>query len=183
MEEIWKDIKGYEGLYQVSNLGRVKSLEHWSNSDNYKKMYTGKILTGILVKTNGYLKVTLSKNGKTNQLQIHRLVAEAFIPNVNNYPVVNHKDENKLNNCINNLEWCTYKHNNNYGNRSEKYSKTRKMNKTKNVYQYDLEGNLINIFKNIKEAKKNLNIFNDSISRCCRKIQKTAGGFKWEYRN
>lgn len=103
MKEIWKDIKGYEGLYQVSNTGKVKIL-----SKNIIKKTT-KV-------PKGYLRVGLTKNGKTKYFYPHRLVAQAFIPNLQNKPCVNHKDRNVKNNNVDNLEWCTYKENNNYEN-------------------------------------------------------------------
>ena len=110
MIEIWRDIKDYEGLYQVSNFGRVRSL-------NYNK--TGEIKIMKLKKTrDGYLRVGLRKNGKQKWISIHRLVAEAFIPNPLNLPCVNHKiegEEGKKINTVENLEWCTYKYNTNYG--------------------------------------------------------------------
>lgn len=121
--EIWKDIEGYEGLYQVSNKGRVKSL-------NYKR--TGK--EGILSSSptsSGYLIVNLCKNKKQKPFYIHRLVAKAFLPNPNNLPQVNHKDENKENNTVYNLEWCTAKYNNNYGTHNERSSISRKGKKHK----------------------------------------------------
>lgn len=99
MKEVWKDIKGYEGLYQVSNLGNVKSL----------KFNKEKILIPLFDKN--YLFIQLWKNGKYKRYKVHRLVAEAFIPNTNEYSCVNHKDENKQNNCVDNLEWCTNQYN------------------------------------------------------------------------
>ena len=108
----WKDIPGYEGLYQVSNLGEIKSL-------NYRNTGKEKILKLIKDKK-GYFHVNLYKNGKLKNLQVHRLVAMAFIPNHNNYNQVNHKDENTSNNAVENLEWCTAKYNSNYGNRNKK---------------------------------------------------------------
>ena len=100
MEEIWRDIDGYEGLYQVSNKGRVKSLKYGKE----------RILRPGW-KTGGYLFVILCKNGNQSKQRIHRLVAQAFIPNPNNKPQVNHLDENKKNNCVDNLEWATAKEN------------------------------------------------------------------------
>ena len=121
MQEIWKDIEGYEGLYQVSNKGRVKSLKRkiCSNSNNHKY----NTLSEKLLKLSGggkYIQVILCKDGKTSAKLVHRLVAQAFIPNPNNLPCVNHKDENKKNNDVRNLEWCTYKYNNEYNGRIEK---------------------------------------------------------------
>lgn len=115
--EIWKPIANYEGLYEVSNEGNVRSL-------NYR--HTGKVqVLKLSVNRYGYLQVNLhSKEGKQKTYKVHRLVAQAFIPNPNNLPEVNHKDENKTNNCVENLEWCDRKYNNNYGSRNEKMSKT-----------------------------------------------------------
>ena len=115
MQEIWKDVRGWEGLYQISNLGNVRTL-------HYKKPYLRK-----LSKTQrGYLVVNffISK-GKYKNYSVHRLVAEAFIPNPNNLPQINHKDENRLNNRVDNLEWCTNKYNCNYGHHCENLSKSR----------------------------------------------------------
>lgn len=118
-EEIWKDIKGYEGIYQVSNLGRVKSLPRFHKTKNgyYSKV---KILTPIK-NDRGYLLVGLSKEWKKQKIFVHRLVAEAFIPNPNNLPQVNHINEfEKDNNCVENLEWCSCKYNCNYGTRNSR---------------------------------------------------------------
>ena len=114
----WKDIPGYEGLYQVSNLGEIKSL-------NYRNTGKEKIIKPRKNK-GGYLRVVLCKNGKQKDFLVHRLVAVAFIPNHNNYNQVNHKDENPSNNNVNNLEWCTSKYNSNYGNRNKKLSESHK---------------------------------------------------------
>ena len=103
MREIWKDIEGYEGLYQVSNLGRVKSLQMYANG-GYKKRV--KILKPCN-NGNGYYVVYLMKNKKRSVNYIHRLVAQAFLKNFNNYKCINHKDENKSNNNVDNLEWCS----------------------------------------------------------------------------
>ena len=122
--EIWKDIKGYEGLYQVSNKGRIKSL-------NYRRTGKEGILKGVPTKY-GYLMVTLYKKGeKPEHFSVHRLVAEAFIPNHDNLPEVNHIDENKENNHVKNLEWCDRKYNMNYGTRNERASVSRKGEKHK----------------------------------------------------
>ena len=111
--EIWKDIEGYEGLYQVSNLGRVKNIKR------------NRLLKPLSDNTGGYLRVCLyDKNLKMSHKSVHRLVAKAFISNPNNLECVNHKDEDKTNNVVSNLEWCTTKHNNSYGTRNERVSKT-----------------------------------------------------------
>ena len=160
--EIWKDVKGYEGLYKVSNYGRVKSLFR------YKK-----ILKPI-IQTNGYFWVYLCKPLK--KFFIHRLVAEAFIPNPDNLPQVNHKDEDKTNNHVDNLEWCTNKYNSNYGSRNERVRKSL----SKKVYQYTLDGEFVKEWESINECARNG--FNQgNISSCCRGERKTHKGYKWSY--
>lgn len=161
MKEIWKDIESYEGLYWISNLGNVKSKR--------------KILKPI----NGeYLKVGLSKNGVQTTKAIHRLVAEAFVLNPQNKPMVNHKDENKHNNNVSNLEWCTNLYNINYGKRNEKISKTNSIYK---VIQKDKQGNVIKIWNSIWDITHNTKYRKDNISCCCRGKYKYAYGYKWEY--
>lgn len=136
MEEIWKDIKGYEGLYQVSNLGRVKRIKFINN-------IVEKPCNKILFNKNdnlGYVQVTLCKNNTRHYKRMHRLVAEAFIPNPLNYPCVNHIDGNKQNNSINNLEWCTHSYNTRHAMRTGLFD----MEKFKSATR-----------KNIKIAQKN----------------------------
>lgn len=111
--EIWKEIEGYAGLYEVSNWGNIRSLKF------------GRKLNPA-VNSSGYKLISLSKEGKSKSFSVHRLVAEAFIPNSNNYPCINHKDENKTNNHVGNLEWCTQKYNCNYGNYNKKLSEAMK---------------------------------------------------------
>lgn len=117
-KEVWRDIPGYEGKYQVSNIGNVRSL-HYRNTNKAQRLNS-------VINEGGYNIVGLSKDGKSKQYKVHRLVAEAFIPNPNNYPIINHKDENKTNNVVWNLEWCTYEYNNNYGTKNERASKSKK---------------------------------------------------------
>lgn len=166
MKEIWKDIPGFENLYQVSNLGRVKSLPRKTN----ERIINGKILTPI---NNGYGYMKITINGKKKY--VHQLVAQAFILNPNNYKCVNHKDENKLNNNVDNLEWCSVKYNCNYGIRNEKIGKK--------VIQYDKQMNEIRKYKTITEASKICNILISSISSSCRKKRKCAGGYIWRFTN
>ena len=115
-EEIWKDVVNYEGYYQVSNLGNVRSLPHITINQRKRKGRMRKPYTNW----KGYLAVCLCKDGKCKSYQVHRLVAQAFLPNPNNYPMINHKDENKKNNNVSNLEWCDVTYNNNYGNRTKR---------------------------------------------------------------
>ncbi len=117
-KQIWKDIPGYEGKYQVSNTGRVRSL-------NYNGTGKTKVMKPSTNKL-GYKRINLCKDGKKKKYSVHRLVALTFIPNPNNYPIINHKDENPSNNYYKNLEWCTYEYNNNYGTKREKLSKAGK---------------------------------------------------------
>lgn len=172
MREIWKDIEGYEGLYQVSNLGRVKSLQMYANG-GYKKRV--KILKPCN-NGNGYYVVYLMKNKKRSVNYIHRLVAQAFLKNFNNYKCINHKDENKSNNNVDNLEWCSYKYNNNYGNHNLKISKTRLK---KQVIQYDMNMNIIKIWDGINTAMKETK--SRHIVECCKGKIKSSGGYIWRY--
>lgn len=196
--ELWKDIKGYEGLYQVSNEGRVKSLDHTIVCDNGKgvatKKQSGKIRKFTeLVK--GYKRVTLSKDGIEKQYSVHRLVAEAFIDNPDNLPCVNHKDENPRNNDCTNLEWCTHKYNLNYGTcqqRKKEKLKGKKMKapqellaaikaKRKKVYQYTLDGKLLCVYNSLREASRLNNISAGNLSCVCNGKQKTANGYLWAF--
>lgn len=166
----WKDIQGFEGLYQVSNEGIVVSLPR-----DYRY---GTILNPISLKPNiarGYCRVTLHKNGKKYKKQVHRLVAQAFIPNENNYPCVNHKDECKTNNCVSNLEWCTHKYNSDYGSRNSLISKRV----SKKVKQYSLQNEFIKEWNSLTSAAEGTNISLSQISACIHGRQKTAGGYIW----
>ena len=129
-EEIWKDIEGYEGSYQVSNLGRVRSLDriiHYLScyGKPSQRLAEGKLIRPGISHDN-YMSVALTFNGVSKSFSVHRLVASAFIPNPNNLPQVNHKDENPANNRADNLEWCTAKYNSNYGTRLQKLSESKK---------------------------------------------------------
>ena len=175
MREIWKDISGYEGLYKISNFGRVKRLVFKNRQTEIKRE---KILKNIKNNHN-YSVVRLSKNNKCKIYQVHRLVAITFIPNPKELPQVNHKDENKQNNRIDNLEWCNAKYNCNYGNRNKKIKKISK-NKGKSINQ--IKSNIIiKKWKNIKEASVYLKINKSNICECCKGKRKTAGGYNWEY--
>lgn len=153
--EEFRDIPGYEGLYEVSNLGRVRR--------------NGKILKPSKNKK-GYFQVSLCKNGTKKNARIHRLVAQSFISNPQNLPQINHKDEDKTNNAVENLEWCDSKYNNNYS-------------LSKPVLQYDLLGNFIREWPSMIKVEEELGIYNSSISQCCLGNLKSAGGFIWKYKN
>ena len=151
MEEIWKPIKDYEGLYWVSNQGQVK------NKHN-------RILKPEI--RNGYYSVNLCKNGKMTHFRIHRLVAITFIPNPKNYPMVNHKDENKLNNEASNLEWCTNVYNTHYSKHEDL-----------SVYCLDLD----EYFESASNAAVHTGVCRTSILKCCRGQLQRAGGMLWCY--
>ena len=120
MQEIWKDVKGFEGFYQVSNLGRVRSLDRIAVSENRSTQKIKGAIKKVKVGKNGYYMVMFYKDSKYKCAYVHRLVAQAFIPNPDNLPQVNHKDEIRTNNCVDNLEWCDSKYNNNYGTKIDR---------------------------------------------------------------
>ena len=176
--EIWRDIEGYEGLYQVSNLGRVKSL---SRRDRLNRVIQEKILKPFFNR-DGYLNVKLYKEGKRKQSKVHRLVAQAFISNPDNKSQVNHRDEDKTNNKVENLEWVTSKENNNYGTRNERMAKSLQNHKqtSKPIYGINIKTNERIEFPSTQEAGRNG--FNHSnIVHCLKGRYKTHKGYKWFY--
>lgn len=179
MADKWLPIKGYEGLYEVSNTGKVRSLDRMvrNSSGNGTKLSPGKILKQSDV-GNGYLRVDLCKNGEIKHFAVHRLVASSFVKNPENLPMVNHKDENKENNSAENLEWCTAKYNSNYGTRSKRISEKLSVSKCKPVAQY-LDGILIAVFPSMIAAGHITDP--GHIGACCNGKRKQAGGFKWAY--
>lgn len=160
------------GIYQVSNLGRIKSL-HKKNSDNFIMKQS--------IKRTGYYSIRLKKNGMAKDFLVHRLVAKAFISNPNELPCINHKDENKKNNKVDNLEWCTHAYNNVYGDRLQKVSNTNKLRRE--VFQYDLKGNFINEYKSVTEAGKKNNIPISDVSSCCRGKYKRANIYIFKFKD
>ena len=177
MEEEWKDIPGYEGLYQASSLGRIKSLPRNDEIPRWKGYST---IRKQFIK-NKYYQVNLSKNGRTRWHAVHRLVALAFLPNPNNYPQVNHKDEIQTNNNVSNLEWCDQKYNMNYGTVKHRisHSKLTRDYKTKVIQIKD--GKPIAIFNSSYDAQRKTGIEPAAICKVCRGIPKykTAGGYEW----
>lgn len=163
--EIWRDIEGYHD-YQVSNLGRVKSLKYGKE----------KILRGCK-DSDGYLLINLWKDGKKKSYKIHRLVASAFLDNPNNLPEVNHIDEDKTNNCVSNLEWCSGEYNFNYGTRIERITKANSIP----IFQFTKQSEFIRKWGSTKDIERELGIAHSNISSCCKGKMKTCGGYKWGY--
>lgn len=186
MEELWKDIEGYEG-YQVSNLGRVKSLAKSWICKGCVHHQKEKLLKPLKCSEGGkYRMVGLHKNGECKFKLVHRLVAEAFLPNPDNLPIINHKDENPSNNNVENLEYCTQKYNINYGTRTKRSAKAiSEKNKnnpklSKEVYQYTLDNQLIKVWKSTNECGRNG--FNQRhVASCCRGERRKHKGFIWSY--
>lgn len=170
--EEWRDIEGYEGLYKISSHGRVMSL-HYRKS----KAETNKIMK-ICNDSNGYKTILLCRGRNDHKHhRINRLVASAFIPNPNNYPVVNHIDENPANNHVSNLEWCTISYNTSYGLSPFK----RTLSRGRRVAQLDLYGNIINTYPSGRFAAKQLGLANTNLFSVLNGKQKTFGGYKWKY--
>ena len=180
--EVWKDVVGYEGQYQVSDIGNVRSVA--------RKDSIGRKCGGVTLRPShdkyGYLRVTLCKNSKLNTKLVHRLVAQAFVPNPNGYSEINHRDENKVNNELSNLEWCDAKHNVNYGTRNTRVSQKL----SKKVRAVNVETGEIVTFSSVKKAEKK-GYYN--ISQACRGTYKsgktgkligdghTYRGHRWSY--
>lgn len=179
MEEVWKNIINFEDYYQISNYGRVKSLERIIFRKNNTTYFQKERIMKLTTNKNGYLYITLRKNNKVKTFLVHRLVAQAFISNPNNLPEINHKDEDKTNNRIENLEWCTNLYNENYGSGNARAGILHR----KEVIQYNKNNNYICKYKSGIDAEHQTGIDNASISRCCYNKQKKAGGFYWRFAN
>ena len=171
MQEIWVPVKNYEQFYQISNLGRIRSFHKKKNTESFY------ILNPTLINS-GYYNVTLySPQAGRHKMLVHRLVAETFIPNPDNLPCVNHKDENKLNNSADNLEWCTYAYNNAYGT-----AKIRSIEKiSKPIKQFTFQGAWIATYQSASVASKLLGFSKSDILSCCHKKSEQAHGYKWEF--
>lgn len=182
MKEIWKDIIGYEGYYQVSNLGNIKSLDRdIQYSDGKVVHYYGKEIHGF-IKNSGYITVDLYKNNKRKKFSVHRLVAEAFVENPLNKFEVNHINENKLDNRAENLEWCTSSENKLSGTVIKRANETRKNKKIgyKKVAMFDLNDNLLEVFESIDIAEKSTGINRKTIYNSCHNRVKSRK-YKWKY--
>lgn len=165
----WKDVPGYEDLYRASDEGQIYSK---TRKKLLRQSYA-----------NGYLKTTLVKDKIEKTVLVHRLIAITFLPNPNNYPCVNHKDELKDNNKVENLEWCTYSYNINYGTAPKRNSLNHINHKSlsKSVLCYK-DGMLLKEYSSIHEAQRQTNVKNYNIVRCCKGKTKKAGGYVWKYK-
>lgn len=184
--ESWKDIKNYEGFYQVSNYGRIKSLQRNVPTKGGSTRISNVRILKAKINQHGYCTVTLIATGMGRGFfMVHRLVAEAFIPNTNHLPFINHKDENKLNNVVLNLEWCTAKYNTNYGTGIERRSKSQMCThpNSKRVRQLNLNGEEVAVFDSLAAASRAMGVHKTRIARCCRgeKNANTSCGYKWEF--
>ena len=177
--ETWKPVVGYEGYYEVSDQGNLRSVDRVETMKNGRtRRKRGRLLKQIWYDgKKHYRGAMLCKDGKHKRLSIHRLVAEAFVSNPDMLPEVNHKDENKLNNRADNLEWCDRKHNNTYGTAKLRAAVTQ----GKPVLQLDLDGNIINAWPSEGLAAEFTSASQSGISACCNGICKTSGGFGWRF--
>lgn len=178
--EIWKDIEGYEGMYQVSNLGRVRAL------DRVKPNSGGQITKGHVLPQSdnghGYQFVSLWKFNKGRRFYVHRLVASAFIPNPNNFPIINHKDENKSNNRYENLEWCTQKYNINYGNHMKRLKESYIANgNNRPIDVYDKNGAFLKTFDCSNEVCKELGVHRRGLYLVCQGVAKSYKGYRFAF--
>ena len=187
MEEIWKDIPGYEKYYMASTLGRIKSKDRVIKTvlkgKEIKYIKRGRIMTPCL-NSGKYLGLPINTDKLKKNENVHRLIAITFLPNPDNLPCVNHKDENKLNNCVDNLEWCTYQHNNVWKNRLAKSLEMFNANpkNRRKVYQYTKDGAFIKEYESVKEATKEMGLKHSSgIYLSCNHNNCYARGFKWSF--
>lgn len=185
--EVWKDIKGYEGLYQISDYGRVKSLERvQSRRTRWGSIVNVLIESKILATAHnnkGYCTVSLCRNNTHKTTLTHRLVAIHFLENNNDYPEVDHNDENKNNNRVTNLVWCDRLYNNTRGVQSKEGRRKSSKFRMKPVSQFSLDGMLLNSFDGIRLAEEKTGVSNQNICKCCQHKASTAGGYIWRYKN
>lgn len=199
MNEIWKPVKGYEGYYEVSNLGRIKSIERmvkWKGRERFVK----ETIKATNIDKGGYPVVTLCRDCKSTSVKVHRIIAEAFIPNPDNKPLIDHINTIRTDNRVENLRWCTNQENcnnpitlrnarkNNYTKEScAKANETKRKRKTmtapKFVCQYTKQGLLLNVHESIQDAMRNTGIHASAISCVCSGKRFSAGGYIWKFKN
>lgn len=178
--EEWRDVAGYEGLYMVSNYGRVKSLDR---RNNINQLVKGRIMK-LEIHKSGYVSVGLSKNGFVKRCLVHRLVGQAFIPNPDNYPQIDHKDSDPLNNNVSNIRWVTPSQNvNTEHRRSLVIVATVNGKNSKPVLQYTLDGEFVREWPSTMEIQRVLGFSNGSIGRVCRGEYRQSNGYLWRYKN
>lgn len=178
MSEIWKDIKGYEGFYQCSNLGRVKSLDRYVEEHTGKKQFRkGQIIKPKTNKSNGYLQLALNKDCVRKMKYVHILVAETFIENTNELKTVNHKDGNKLNNCVDNLEWASYSENNKHAYDELNRHIANEGPIPKNVYIIDTQNISLNFYSSITETSQDIGLSHTQINRYIHSNKKWKGRY------
>lgn len=184
MQEVWKDVSGFENKYKVSNLGRVKSIFIYSDNNAIKRFRREKILHKIK-KSIGYEQVTLSKNNTQGIYLVHRIVLSAFLENKENKPQVNHKNGIKNDNRLENLEWCNASENGLHSYRVLGRVRIKRFGKdnhrSKKVIQKTSNGEVVKIWESMNEAHRELNYDSGCICRCCKGESKEHKGFKWEY--
>lgn len=180
MKEIWKDIDGFEGIYQISNYGRLKALSKQLKGRNSYRNVKEKVLKPA-IGTCGYYQYPLSHNSKKKTILIHREVAKAFVDNPNELYEVNHKDENRLNNHFENLEWCDRSYNNSYNDRTKRAAETQRNThpSRKAVEQIDKNGNIVATYQSEREAERISGIIHNNICECIKGKRKSAGGYFW----
>ncbi len=181
MEEIWKQIEGFEGRYYVSNYGRVKVKGGTKSKNPVKEWNTPDRILKFNRNNSGYLTVGLGRrlDGTRRTKTVHKLVALAFLPNPNNYPEINHIDENKDNNCVWNLEWCSHKYNTHHNNDS---MIKRGAEKQRQYFgQYDLDGKLIKVWHGFKKLDRETEYSRSYVAKCCKGKKASYKGFIWKY--
>lgn len=181
--EVWKDISGYKGFYQVSNLGRIKSVARFitdKDRPNRCIYHKGQIIKQYVDKM-GYYNLHLSINSKVSLKRAHRIVAETFIPNPNNLPCINHKDETRTNNSVPNLEWCTHKYNTNYGTCIERIRSKNllRTDMATPIYQYSLDGTFVCRHNSINSIERNLGFSKRSIRQVLDGVHASSHGYIW----
>lgn len=175
MKEIWKPVIGWEGLYEVSNLGNVRSLDRYVNQKNYKKFCKGQLLKPTFHKSNYYI-VTLRNSGIQKVAKVHQLVMNAFKPKINEEKLeINHIDGNTKNNRLDNLEWCTHQEN------LQHASKHYLLSTYKPINQYNLNGNFIKRWNSMKEAREFYNFGINSLNRACKSKTGIHKNYIWRY--